>query len=332
MNCNEEFVVRAIGKLTLELGLDWEQQRKIREILLISLKDYQVLSTEKALVAGDVKEKIALYIQVKKLENYSKETLKNYMYVLLNFADIVNKPVATITKNDIRYYLFQVTEGHKPSTINTKLSTLKAFFQWMEDEEYIHGNPCRTLKQNKLPKRLRTSLKIDELERLRIACITEKERALLEILFATGCRISEVVGMNISDIDTSKNMIKVIGKGNKERIVMFSDKTKLYLQKYLLTRDDSNPALFIASKKPYLRLGKRSMERMISLLGERAGLGKNIFPHLIRHTMATLALQSGADITTIQYLLGHTTPATTQIYAEQSTDNISQQYKQHMVQ
>lgn len=331
MNCSEEFTIKVIGKLTLEFSLTWEQQNKVREIIALSLKDYDVISTEKSLVASDLNEKINLYLNVRKLENYSKETLKNYWYILMNFATTINKPVATINKNDIRYYLFKFS-ALKPSTLNTKLAILKSFFQWMCDEEIIPKNPCKQVKQNKLPKRLRGSLKIDELEKLRIACKTDRERALLELLFATGCRISDVVNMNISDIDISKNTIKVIGKGDKERIVFFSDKTKVYLQKYLITRNDSNPALFIASKKPFNRLGKRSMERIMSLLGKRAGLDKSVFPHLIRHTMATLGLQSGADITTIQFLLGHTTPATTQVYAEQSLENISQEYKQHMIQ
>jgi len=331
MNCNEEFVVRAVGKLTLEFNFDWKNQRKIIEILHLALYGYDVLSQEKGLVGSDIQEKILLYLQVKKLENYSEATLKNYFYTLRKFESFIKKPVAAINKNDIRYFLSVAFTDHKPSSINSKIYCLKGFFQWLTDEEIIPKNPARLIKDNKLPKRLRKSLTITELEKLRIACKDVKERALLEFLFATGCRVSEVVNTNVSDIDFSNNSLRVIGKGDKQRIVFFSDKTKLHLQNYLETRRDINPALFIASKFPFNRIGKRSIEVIISKLGIRAEIGRPVFPHLLRHTMATLGLQAGADITTIQHLLGHTTPTTTQTYAQNSVENLKHEYKQHLI-
>ncbi|NFO31060.1 integrase [Clostridium botulinum] len=329
MNCNEEFVVRALGKLTLEFNYNWQEQSKIRDILHLALYNYQVTSIEKSLVSSDLKEKILLYLQVKKLENYSIATLNNYMYTLRHFSNYVNKPVATINKNDIRYFLATTYNGLKPSTINNKLACLKAFFEWMEQEEIIPKNPARHLNGTRLPKRLRKALTIEELEKVRLACINVRERALVEFIFATGCRISEVVATNVDDIDFSNNTLKVIGKGNKQRIVFFSDKTKLHLKNYIDTREDNNEALFIATKKPYNRVSRRALELTISKIGLRANIGKSVFPHLLRHTMATLGLQSGADITTIQHLLGHTTPSTTQVYAENSLDNLRHEYKQH---
>ena len=144
--------------------------------------------------------------------------------------------------------------------------------------------------------------------------------------------MSEIVNVNISDIDFNTNKLKVIGKGDKQRVVYFNDKTKLYLENYIATRKDNNPALFISERFPFGRMGKRGIEIAISKLGIRAKLGKDVYPHLIRHTMATLGLQSGADITTIQYLLGHTSPCTTQTYAEQSNENLQHEYNQHFIQ
>lgn len=142
-------------------------------------------------------------------------------------------------------------------------------------------------------------------------------------------KISEVVKANISDLDLSNNLLRVIGKGDKERIVFFNDKTKLHLKNYIDTRKDNEDALFISSKFPHNRISRRGLELIVSKIGVRADIGKSVFPHLLRHTMATLGLQSGADITTIQHLLGHTTPSTTQIYAETSLDNLKHEYKQH---
>ena len=331
MDCNEEFIVKALGKLTLEFEFDWEQQRKIREILYLSLYNYNVLSLETGLMASDLREKIMLYLQVKKLEHYSEDTLKNYFYTLGKFESIIRKPVATINKSDIRYFLANEYSNMKASTLNNKISCLKAFFQWLEDEDIIPKNPARLIKGTKLPKRLRNSLTIEELERLRLECKDVRERAIVEFLFATGCRITEVINTNISDLNLYDNTLKVIGKGDKERIVCFNDKTRLHLKNYIDTRKDVNPALFISSRFPFNRIGKRGIEVIISKLGKRAGIKRPVFPHLLRHTMATLGLQSGANLTTIQHLLGHTVPSTTQIYAEQSIDNIKHEYKQHLI-
>jgi len=331
MNCNEEFIMKALGKLTLEFNFDWEQQRKIRDCLNYSMYNFEVHTLEKSLIKGDLNEKIFLYIKVKKLAGYSDATLRNYQYTLYKLAIFLNKPVGTITTNDLRMFLIMNSEGKKPSTINSIIFYIKAFFTWLEGEELIQRNPARRLEVNKVPKRLRKSLTVEELEKLRIACKDNRERALVEFIFATGCRVSEVVNCNIEDLNFSENSLKVIGKGDKERIVFFGDKTKVYLKKYLEDRKDSNPALFIGIKKPHNRLKKRAIELIIHDAAERAGFSKNVYPHLLRHTMATLGLQNGADLVTIQHLLGHTDPSTTQIYAQNSLENIKHEYKQHMI-
>lgn len=230
-------------------------------------------------------------------------------------------------------YIAQFSNNHAKSTVNTMTSNLKSFFNWMELEGYIEKNPARRVKQIKLPKRLRKSLTADELERLRDACETTRERTIIEFIFATGCRVSEVVDVNIADLDSNNNSIRIIGKGDSERVVYFSPKAKLYLQKYLLERPDNGcEALFTTIRYPHTRLGKRSIEKEVSKVAIRAGINKNVFPHLLRHTMATLGLKSGANIGTIQKLLGHTIPATTQIYAELSQEDVKHEYNQHFLQ
>ena len=331
MNYNEEFITNATIQITEKLNLVWEQQKLVREILNLSLYNYEVVTLEKSLVKGDIKEKVALYLKVRKLDGLSESTLKHYFYILRAFCSYLNKPIATITINDLRMFIYEYSKGKKPSTQNTITSCIKAFFSWLEQEELVPKNPAKRLEQNKLPIRLRKSLTVRELEQLRLACITNRERALLEFIFSTGCRISEVESINIEDLDLCNNTLRVVGKGNKERLVCFSDKTKLHLENYLKERRDGNPALFISKRFPYERMGKRGLEIVISKIGKRAGFEKRIFPHLLRHTMATLGLQSGAEITTIQHLLGHTDPATTEIYAELNQENIQHQYKQHFI-
>lgn len=329
-NSNEEFVVKAIGKISLEYpGID---QLKVRDILYEALYNYNVVPIEQGLVVSDIEEKMMIFLASKKIEGKSDKTLYNYRLILQKFAAHLIKPVATVNVMDIRMYLAVTTKDLMPGTINSIMSCLKSFFGWLELEEYIPKDPTRKLKPYKLPKRLRKSLNVEELERLRDACKTARERALVEFIFSTGCRVSEVENTNIEHLNFAENSLRVVGKGDKEREVYFSPKAKLYINKYLGQREDGNPALFVTSKYPHSRLGVRSIEREIGKIAERAGFDKSVYPHLLRHTMATLAISAGAKLTTVQHLLGHDDPSTTQIYAETSLEEIKHQYKQHLIQ
>lgn len=329
-NTNEEFIVKFTSNLTNALRLNLEQQKIVMDTLYFSLQDFEI-NTVESYKSNDLEEKILLYLQTKRIEGIKEGTIQNNYYFLREFSQFINKTVDKITTNDLRMFILKQSEKLKPSTVNNKISLLKTFFGWLQEEEYINGNPSKKLKGTKLPVRLRKSLTVMELEKLRLACINPRERALIEFLFATGCRISEVSNANIEDLDFSKNTLKVIGKGDKERVVCFTDKTKLHIQNYLNTRVDNNAALFVSIKKPYDRMGTKGLQYMIQKIAKRAGFDKSIFPHLLRHSMATLGLQSGLDITTIQHLLGHTNITTTQKYAETSFEDVQYQYKQHLM-
>ena len=331
MDCKDEFIIKAIGKITLEFPkID---QRKLRNILEESLYNFQVTSEEKSLVASDVEGKIALYLATKKLDGLSINTLKGYKLHLLRFADYIHKPVSTINTMDIRIYLARVTQGLKASTLATEVSVLKSFFGWLLEEEFIVRDPTKKIKQPKVEKRLRKSLTVEELEILKESCKTLRERALVEIFYATGCRLDEIEKLNRDDINWQDLSVNVIGKGNKERIVYISPKAKIHVRKYLMSRIDDCEALFVTSRQPIRRLGRRSIEKEFNKIGKRCGFKKSIFPHLIRHTTATLLLNNGADIVTVQKLLGHSSPATTEgIYAEATNQHIKEEYKKHLIQ
>lgn len=133
--------------------------------------------------------------------------------------------------------------------------------------------------------------------------------------------------LNITNLDWQDLSVKVIGKGNKQRKVYFTIKAKLYLKDYLNSRNDTNPALFVASKRPYKRLGRRSIQREIAKIAQHAGFDKAVFPHLLMHTFATAALNNNIPITVIQKLMGHTNVDTTMIYAELDESTLKQEYK-----
>ena len=329
-NCNDEAVIKIVGKLCIEfkeLEEDLQKQIKVRNVIEEALYNYDVMTKENSLVASDIEDKIRMFLAVKKLDGLSPLTLYNYNLNLLKLAEILRKPINSITTNDLRMYLAYTCKDKKPSTVNTQISMLKSFFTWLLNEEYIVKNPMAKIKQTKVSKKLRGFLNQEELEILRENCLSLREKALFEFLFSTGCRLDELYKTNIDDINWNERSLHVIGKGTKERIVYFTVKCKIYLQNYLSSRKDNNPALFVTSKKPHGRLGKRSIQREINKIAHRSGLNKSVFPHLLRHSMATAAINNGISITTVQRLLGHESPETTLIYADLNQDTIKQEYK-----
>ena len=151
------------------------------------------------------------------------------------------------------------------------------------------------------------------------------EKALVEFLVSSGCRVSEVAGLRVQDIDWQERKCKVIGKGGKQRTVYFSVRAKLMLQLYIEGRKGGE-ALFSSSRAPYEPLSDRGIEKIISKLGKRIGMERPLYPHLMRHTFASHALSAGMDLTVIQHLLGHTDPKTTLIYAEINPIRVQYEY------
>ncbi|KZL88730.1 site-specific tyrosine recombinase/integron integrase [Clostridium magnum] len=325
MNCNQEAIIKSVGKISLEFPTI--DQLKLRSILEEVFYKYDVLPQETALVASDVEEKLQIYLATKRLDGLSERTLNNYNYQLIIFASHLIKPIATITTMDLRMYLAARCKGMKPTSINGQISILKSFFSWLADEEYIPKDPARKLKQTKEPKRLRHALSDEEVEHLRQACKTDREKSIVEFLISTGCRLSEIVGINKDEINWHEMSLFVIGKGNKERKVYFNVKAKILLLKYLETRKDENPALFVAGKFPHGRMGGRSIEREVNKIAERAGFDKSIYPHLFRHSFATHNINSGMPLHILQHLMGHESPETTLVYSEVSEDNVRHEYK-----
>ncbi|MHB8035995.1 integrase [Clostridium botulinum] len=321
----EEVVIKLVGKLSLEFPEI--EQLKTRAIIEEVLYKYRVLPEETALVSSDIEEKLQIYLASKKLDGLSSKTLKNYEYNLLIFADHLRKPLAAINTMDLRMFLAVRCKNMKATSVNGQISILKSFFGWLHDEEYIPKNPAKKLKQTKQPKRVRKPLTEEEAELLRQACETERQKALTEFLISTGCRLDEVFKVNKDNINWHEMSLFVIGKGDKERKVYFNTKAKILLKKYLLTREDDDSALFVTSKKPYHRLGKRSIQREFKKIANMAGIEKSIHPHLFRHSFATYKINSGMPMPIIQHLMGHESPATTQIYAQLSEETVKYEYK-----
>lgn len=278
----------------------------------------------------DIKEKVKIFVTAKRLEGLSEKTLDGYIRELRNISKQIQKPVINVTTGDIRVYLSQFHKLKK-STLGRKISILRSFFGWLFKEEYIAKNPMTKINRPKTEKRLPKALTVEELEMVREACVSNRERALIELFYATGCRLSEVVGLDIDDIDWNSESTSVIGKGDKQRVVYLSCKAMYHLRKYLKERNDQEKALIITERMPYRRLSNRAVQRAFKKIADRAGIKKKLHPHVMRHTLATMLLNNGAPLSAVQAILGHENPSTTQIYAQLSPEKSRIAYKQYHV-
>lgn len=296
-----------------------------REIIKI-MREYDV-QTAQVYDRSNLPRRVEAFLAAKRIDGCRPKTIKGYRERLKMFMTQCSKPVQAITTDDLREYLaYLVDERHlMDNSVQAHINTLRSFFSWLVDEDNIRKSPMRKIKSLKIDKlRSRHPLAAEQLELVRDGCRGYKEKALVEFLVSSGCRVSEVAGLRVDDIDWRDRKCKVIGKGNKERTVYFSVRAKLMLQLYIAERRGGE-ALFASSRAPYEPLTDRGIEKMISKLGKRIGMERPLYPHLMRHTFASHALNCGMELTIIQHLLGHSDPKTTLIYAE--IDPIRVQYE-----
>jgi site-specific recombinase XerD len=295
------------------------------------LSNYEISRKTQKEIENDFNDKMETYLSARAIEGLSQRTLSGYKMELSMFAKYVNKAVVQITTSDIRKYLAH-NKNWMITTVDGKLSVIKTFFGWMVKEEMLLRDPSAKINSPKKPKRLPKSLSIEELEIVRESCETLRERALMEVMYSTGCRLSEIMNMKIRDINSQDMSMHVIGKGDKERIVYLSIKAMHQLRKYLTSRKDDCEYLFVTKRRPESKMTTRSIERIVDKIQARANISKKLTPHVFRHTFATLAMGNGADLADVQQLLGHENPSTTLIYAQVSEERKKQAHKRYHVQ
>lgn len=324
------------ARLMNELGVIVSTLCPEVDMVKLKLRFEEVLSnyesTRKTIVdlEKDIPEKIEWYLSSKKLEGLSDMTLESYKIELDMFARTFFKSVVQITTADIRLYLSQKAYL-KSSTVSTKLSVLKSFFGWLVREEVLLRDPTAKIRLPKKEQRLPKGLSIEELEKVRESCETLRRRALIEVFYSTGCRLAELAAMNRSDVNYQAMNMKVIGKGNKERIVYLSFKAIYHLKKYLNSREDDVQALFVTERKPHRRMGHRAIQREIDKVEAVAKISKKLTPHVMRHTFATLSTDAGIDLADLQHLMGHSNPSTTLIYSNVSEERKQSAFKKYHV-
>ena len=268
--------------------------------------------------------------------NASRYTITNYQIDLRDFFVFLDgKELIGIDYLEIRRYLAYLKEkNYQRSSVARKLASLRSFFKFLVRENFLKVNPAVGIATPKREKRLPHCLELEEVEHLleapRGSSWEEKrDKAIMEALYSSGIRVGELTNLNVDDLDFFSGQLKVRGKGKKERIVPVGSVAVKAIQNYVEARpkpeSDAKRALFMNRRGT--RLTDRSVRRMMNKYARKIALTKNVSPHMLRHSFATHMLDRGADLRSVQELLGHENLSTTQIYTHVSTKRLRETYE-----
>lgn len=304
--------------IAMQDTLTTEQLQKLEHVLHIQFGKAARQETEaKALTTSTDgwRTVLNLFLASKRLANCAESTLEQYDRALRMMITTINKPLDKITTNDLRYYMALYQERRKvsPGYMNTLRLYFSSFFCWAQDEEILTRNPAKRLDKIKVPEKLKHPFTPTEMSALRDNCKTLRDRALLEVLYSTAGRVSEVCSIDISDVDFASREVIIYGqKGKRERRVYLTEESVYYLKKYLLSRGDDSPALFVGLIAPHNRMTKGGVEYILRELGRKCGI--HCHPHKFRRTMLTEQGKRGMLLQDIQRYAGHRKPDTTMMY------------------
>lgn len=320
----EEKLVKIINEMADYLNI--AQMKKLQEVLIKNLSDAR---PEKEQISNQ--EYLKMFIEAKQIEGCSARTLQYYQVTIEHLLKNIDTVIRKITTDEIRTYLAEYQQRNNCSkvTVDNVRRNISSFFSWLEEEDYILKSPMRRIHKIKTKQPVKEIISDEMIERLRDNCRCSRDLAMIDLLYSTGIRVGELVGLNISDIDFEERECVVYGKGDKERRVYFDAKAKLHLQNYINSRTDTNPALFVTLDSPYERLKISGVEIRVRELGRKLNIEK-IHPHKFRRTMATRAIDKGMPIEQVQKILGHSQIDTTMQYAIVNQNNVKASHRKYI--
>lgn len=327
----DEFITQV---LTIMMGIiSQEQCGELKSALYMALQEYEL--EKRCTDLMDLDQSYIHYLQLflarKKTEGKSKRTIDLYRLHLTKMLQNLNLAIDKITENDLFVYLAKYKKDNDVS--NAYLDNIRlvfsSFFGWLNAKGYIPKNPAAGLEPIKVEKKIKQPFSDEELEKLRRICDQERDLALIEFLYSTGVRVSELVALNRKDIDFYGKNVVVYGKGSKERETYLNAASCMHLKAYLDSRQDDNEALFVSERAPHARITVAGVEKILRRIGKDAGVTK-VHPHRFRRTMATNVLKKGMPLEEVKELLGHTKLDTTMIYCTISKDNVKHSHQRLM--
>lgn len=323
-----------------------EQRETIKSAVFASLGNCEIfeINVSTDIVVSEEKNQraISMFFIAKKVEGLSDKTLKYYRQVINKLFRVVSKPVDLMVTDDIRYYLAirQIEDKISLTSIDNERRIINSFFEWLALEDYVHKNIVKPIKKIRFKKKKKKAFTPVEISKIKDACLSlkteEKQKralALIEVLLSTGCRVGEISGLTIDNIDLDIGTAVVLGKGNKERTVYLNDVSKMRLKEYWACRDNQTPFCFSSvaqGKKNFSgQMYIRGIEILIQELGKIAGV-PNCHPHRFRRTMASEAIRRGMSIIDVQRILGHESLETTKIYLDLDDSNLKFSHQKYL--
>lgn len=317
----------------MSVTLCQEQLLELKTVLQVQMYPYEIAkkSTEVSVRDKNYVYFLNMFLARKKSEGKTDNTINQYNLYLGMMLQWLNKEIKNITEDDLIYYLaiYKKTRGVSNGYLDHIRLVFSSFFGWMNAKGHIPKNPAKGMEPIKSVKKIKKPFTDEELEIMRRACEKERDLAIIEVLYSTGIRVSELTSLNRNDVDFLGKEIIVFGKGQKERATYLNATAYVHLKKYLSERTDSNAALFVSQKYPYDRLSVAGVEKVIKDIGNRMGIEK-AHPHRFRRTMATNILKRGMPIEEVKELLGHTKLDTTMIYCTVSKANVKLSHQKLM--
>ena len=357
-------LINELANTLLCHGMHPEYVSQVTGDMTIILSNYKVEKNTAEIVPyqGNINEEmLKRFLIAKRVSGRAERTLKYYRDTIRHALMMMQKSCLDITADDIRLYLAkrEIEDGVSKTTMNNELRNMKSFFHWMQNEEIRTTNPTAKIDPIKQPKRKKPAYTEMEIEKIRNACRTAREKCIVEVLLSTGCRVSELVSIKIDDVNGDKLVVR--GKGDKERTVYLNARAQFAVQSYMRERKDSNPYLFpacaygmqelmkehgsIFSGKPKISeaewykapslvhksayQNRDSIRGILSKIGKRAGV-ENVHTHRFRRTCATFALRRGMPIEQVSMMLGHESMDTTQIYLDISDEDLELSHKKYV--
>lgn len=288
-------------------------------------------------------DKFKQYLEVER--GYSDYTVLNYINDIMEFLNFLHvkkfNGLNNVTVNIARFYLMELNKNYKPTSVSRKLSSIRAMYRFFVMEEYVKTNVFNEVSAPKHDKLLPKQLYVDEIEAMfksidKSNAIGIRNYCLLELLYDTGMRVSELVSLKITDINFNSDFINIFGKGKKERIVPFVDALKDAIRDYmqfsrpiLLTKCKEEPSDILLLNHRGMPLTDRGVRVILDEITDQTSENLDVHPHMIRHSFATHLLNGGADLRSVQSLLGHVNLKTTQIYTHVSKEQLIREYNKH---
>ena len=321
-------------------SLNEEQMKKLHDVLFVKFHGIRISPECYALdttIDTDDQKLIDYFKASKTISGRANSTLLQYEREINSLRGACRKKINNIESSDVKYYLAMCKTLRKNSmcTIQSKVRYLNSFFTFLQKEGFIKDNPMNRIETIKVEHRIKHAFSAEEIEKIRLSCTNLRDRALFEFLLATGLRLSELVSLNIGDIDLYNQEFTVVGKGNKERSCYFNDVAAFHLLRYVNDRLEKEKIpldklkerpLFVSTNGKHRRLTNRGVQKIFQKLGRDANI-EDIHPHKCRRTYATNLSSKGCSIQDLKVLMGHAEIGTTMQYIDVQNNNIKNVYR-----